>query len=140
MDRIPAALAILALALVVRDAAADAAAPAARLSCRPQASPGRVYCELELEVGSGRLSWVDALVRRSPSFARPLRARVGMRQATARSERRVRLPVVLVATDNGAGELVVEARAVVCHGKLCTSAVKASRAVVQVGPVHDEPP
>lgn len=141
MGRSFVALSALALALGASDASADGAPQlAARLSCRPEASPGRVYCEVELEVASGRLSWVDALVRSSPRFARPLRARVGMRQATSRSDRRVRLPVVLVATDDGKGELAVQARAVVCSGKLCTSAAQMTRAAVQVGPVHEEPP
>ncbi|MEB2312130.1 MAG: hypothetical protein OZ928_09790 [Polyangiaceae bacterium] len=112
----------------------------ARLSCRPAASVGRVSCELEVEAADGRLTWVDALVLRAPSFARPLRARVGMRQATASTERRVRLPIVLVATEAGSGQLEVEARAVRCARSLCASAVLPARAAVEVGPVREARP
>lgn len=135
---------VLALVLAAPLARSDDAL-SAHLTCRAVASPGRVACEIEIETGTGRLAWVDVLVRRSPDFARPLRARVGMRQATSRAERRVRLPVVLVATGNGRGDLEVQARAVVCRAssggrELCTSELRASRAAVQVGPVHEEPP
>jgi hypothetical protein len=84
------------------------------LTCRPEAMPGRVSCELEVETSKGRLVWVDALVVRAPDFAPPLRARVGQIAAVGVTERRARLPIVLAAIRAGRGKLEVEARTVVC--------------------------
>src|SRR5262245_24427560 len=104
---------LIGLALTA-SARADEIANEARLSCRREASPGRVLCELEVEVTEGRLVWGDALVVSAPDFALPLRSRVGDKSATARAPRRVRLPLALAATKTGRGELKVRARAVAC--------------------------
>lgn len=109
-----------------------------RLSCLRQAAPGRVLCELEVEVARGRLAWADALVLRAPDTARPLRARVGPPSATGGTGRRLRLPLALAATATGSGELVVKARFVTCAraagGKeLCSPSSREVKARVEVG-------
>jgi hypothetical protein len=108
------------------------------LNCRPEAAPGRVLCELEVEVTRGRLVWADALVVRAPDFARPLRARVGPSNALGATDRRLRLPVALAATRSGRGELEVRARAVAClsavgGGEVCRPLSHDLTAAVEVG-------
>jgi hypothetical protein len=114
-----------------------AADPAVRaeLGCRREVSPGRVQCELVVTAVTGRLVWADALVVGVPEFTRPLRSRVGPKQALRRSERQYTLPISLAATKNGRGELRVEARAVICTSKVngCTPLTKVSIADVEVG-------
>ena len=114
----------------------------ASLSCRPQASPGRVLCEVELEVAQGRLRWGDALVTAAPRFVRPLRSRVGPRQASGQEPTRMRLPIALVATASGKGRLDVRARAVVCSpapagAELCLPRALDVHALVHVGPIRE---
>lgn len=115
----------------------------ARLACQPVAAPGRVLCELEVEVERGRLQWADVLVVRSPSFARPLRSRVGPRQALSRSERRMGLPIALVATKSGDGRLEVLARAVECTRTRgvdsCLPLTTRTSASIHVGPITEGP-
>lgn len=128
--------------LTASSARAEDGALSATLSCRPQASPGRVLCEVELDVASGRLPWADALVTAAPPFVRPLRSRVGPRQATLRQVRRIRLPVALVATTSGHGRLQVRARAVVCREsldgtELCLPATRLLSTTVHVGPIRE---
>ena len=123
------------------DVRAEPAPADARLSCRREATPGRVLCELELEVASGRLVWGDALVVRSPAFARPLRARVGPNNAAASSLRRLRLPLALAATSAGQGQLAVRARLVHCRSEpsgaqLCVPQVRDVTAVIEVGAIE----
>ena len=121
-------------------AQAEPAPPAsARLSCRPEAGPGRVLCELEVEASSAfRLSWADSLVVRSPEFASPLRARVGPSQASAKTPTRLRLPIALAATSAGEGQLEVSARWVVCRAEAaCESGRALTKAGVRVGSVSD---
>lgn len=128
-------------------AAPPAAAPpqaeplTAAASCPRRASRGRVLCEVEVEVDEGRIAWADLLVRRAPRHAPPLRARIGPGDATLRTDRRVRLPLALVATGAGTGLLHLEARAVVCRGEpereLCVPRVQAVKAEVGVGPVDE---
>lgn len=124
-------LAVCAVALV-----GAAPLPVARLSCRPEAGPGRVLCELEVEApASQRLTWADALVVEAPAFAAPLRARVGSSQATARTDSRIRLPVALGATHAGEGLLRVKARYVTCPSAPgpCSSGTRTVEAAVRVG-------
>ncbi|MFO0571544.1 MAG: hypothetical protein U0263_38300 [Polyangiaceae bacterium] len=108
---------LLGLGLALVGAPARAAEPDAdtRLSCRREPMPGRVLCELEIEVPAGRLAWADVLIQRAPEFARPLRARVGPRSAAGGSARRLRLPLALAATRTGSGELGVKVRFVACQ-------------------------
>lgn len=105
--------------LVASGAAAAEPAPVTFvLSCRPEAAPGRVLCELRCSADPGsRLAWADALVTRAPDFARPLRARVTperFKEATA-AERK--LSLAFVAASSGVGTVTVRARAVVCRGE-----------------------
>lgn len=125
--------------LCASPASAETAADDARLSCRRESAPGRVLCELEVEVPRGRLAWADALVVGTPGFARALRTRVGPRSATGGTPRRLRLPLALAATSTGAGELVVRARFVACEPgaggrELCSPHARSVSARVEVGP------
>lgn len=129
-------LAFSALASAASASAASAApsAPQVTARCQPTLTPGRVLCEVEAELISGRLVWADAVVVRSPDFARPLRGRVGPAEATARTPRRVRLPLALVATEVGRGELRLTSRVVSCRDdERCTPFQVEVTAVVQVG-------
>ena len=88
------------------------------LSCRPEAAPGRVLCELKYRAAPGvRLVWADALVTRTPDFARPLRSRVSPERFTGAGAVERKLSLGLVATQAGVGQVVVLARAVVCRGQ-----------------------
>lgn len=131
-------LLVLALGLGARVAAADAdSGPEARLVCGKEAAPGRVLCELELEVTTGRISWADVLVTASPTFAKPLRSRVAAGESA--TPRRIRIQLALAATERGTGKLQVLARSVVCQpkpdgdGELCDAHVRPVEATVVVG-------
>jgi hypothetical protein len=125
--------------------ASSPAEPAARLTCRNEPAPGRVLCELEIEASAGRLTWADALIVRTPDFARPLRARVGPREASSAGERRLELPLALVATSTGRGELVVVARSVLCRpgargqGERCSPTAREVRTELEVGVAERDP-
>ena len=110
------------------------------LACRRESGPGRVLCEAEVEATEGRLSWADVVVLEAPEFAKALRVRIGPLEATAKSERRLRLPLALLAARNGKGVLVVRARAVVCRasgsGQSCLPREGVARTEVEVGPVR----
>jgi hypothetical protein len=133
------AFAIVAAAGVwAESVAAEPPSDEARLACRREAAPGRVLCELEVEVARGRLAWADALVERTPEFARALRSRVGPRSATGGTARRLRLPLALAATATGQGELGVRARWVACAPlatgrELCSPRTRMLSARVEVG-------
>ncbi len=136
MNRPLLLLALLFLASVVQ---AEPRPVEARLSCRHEASPGRVLCELEVEARSGQLAWADALVVAAPDMARPLRARVGPSQATARTPTRIRLPLSLAASREGSGELEVRARWVRCPGPeaSCVPGQHVVKAAVVVGAIQE---
>jgi hypothetical protein len=101
-------------------AQASAAAPGgfeAELSCRPEAAPGRVLCELVYRAAPGtRLVWADAVVTRSPDFARPLRSRLSPERFGGDGLTERKLGLAFVASQNGVGPVTVRARAVVCRG------------------------
>jgi hypothetical protein len=128
--------ALLLLALPVR---AEEPGFRAELSCRPEAAPGRVLCELKYSVDGGqRLTWTDALVTAAPDFARPLRARVPQErfgQPTSESERKLNL--AFVAARAGTGRVTVRARAVVCQGQgsreVCRPRTRDVEAELRVG-------
>jgi hypothetical protein len=109
------------------------------LSCAHRSSPGRVVCELELEVTSGSLVWADLVVVEAPDFAPPLRSRVGPGEARATTNDRIRLPVALVAHEEGTGRLAVRGRAVRCSesesGRTCVPESLVTTARVVVGPL-----
>jgi hypothetical protein len=121
-------------------AIADEPGLKAELTCRPEAAPGRVLCELKYSVDAGaRLVWADALVTSSPDFARPLRSRVTPErfgQAGGGGTER-KLSLAFVATKLGVGEVMVRARAVVCQGagqqERCRPRVEDVRAELRVG-------
>ncbi|HEY6561939.1 MAG TPA: hypothetical protein VI072_31940 [Polyangiaceae bacterium] len=64
-----------------------------------------------------RLQWADLLVTRTPTFARPLRARVGFSERTEHAERSVLIPLALVAVAEGDGQVEVVGRVVLCSAK-----------------------
>jgi hypothetical protein len=108
---------LLGLLLVVGSAAASEDGFKAELTCRPEAAPGRVLCELSYFVESGsRLAWADALVTASPDFARPLRSRVAPERFGQVGGAR-KLSLAFVAARAGVGQVTVNARAVVCRGQ-----------------------
>jgi hypothetical protein len=106
---------LLSLAL---PASAEQSGMTAELSCRAEAAPGRVLCELKYSAGEGaRLVWVDALVTASPEFARPLRSRVTPERFTAAASTERKLNLAFVANKPGIGAVTVRARAVSCRGQ-----------------------
>lgn len=114
-------------------AAADpAAALRAALTCRPEAAPGRVLCELKYTAPAGeRLVWADALVTQAPDFVRPLRSRVSPGRFAGASTVERKLSLAFVASHNGVGTVTVRARAVICRGRAPDEACRpASRDVV----------
>lgn len=131
-----ALLALCATALAVPAAAAEGKPLDVTASCEHRATKGRVLCDVELEVPEGHITWADVVVTAVPSFAAPLRTRVALADARTRTERRVRIPVALVATALGKGEVTVRGRAVACskteRGEACAprSATVATALVV----------
>lgn len=112
----------------------------ARLVCPPRPGPGRVVCEVELEVDAGTLAWADVLVIEAPSFAAPLRSRVGQAALFMKTDQRQRLQLALAATRAGSGRLRVRARAVACadpDGRACHPVFREVEAPVQVGPITE---
>lgn len=108
---------VLCSALVGASAAAEEPQAHVDLSCRPEAAPGRVLCELKYTANAGaRLVWADALVVDAPSFARPLRTRVTPERFKETSAAERKLSLGFVAEKSGVGQVRVKARAVVCSG------------------------
>ncbi|RYZ06528.1 MAG: hypothetical protein EOO73_16280 [Myxococcales bacterium] len=109
------------VAVVAVAASASAAEPApvqVELSCRPEAAPGRVLCELSYRAAVGRrLAWADALVLRAPEFARPLRSRVTPERSRGAEPGERKVSLAFVALVSGVGQVTVRARSVICHGQ-----------------------
>lgn len=102
-----------AFSLFAVSARADSEELGAKLACEPALSAGRVRCNLELTAPAGtRLAWADALVLKTPPFARALRTRVA--QPVGSNQAQLELGLGLVASAEGRGQLSVRARAVVC--------------------------
>jgi hypothetical protein len=124
-------------------AAAEGEVLSAVVDCPRRATPGRIVCEVELEVARGYLAWGDVLVLRAPGFAPPLRSRLGSSAVIMRHERRMRLRLALAATSAGEGRLRVRARAVSCLHKRgeqlehCLPLRGEAEASVSVGPITD---
>lgn len=109
---------VVALALAVTNVAAEESGMSAALTCRPEAAPGRVLCEVQCTAGAGaRLVWADALVTEAPAFARPLRARVSPERFGEAGQSSRKLDLAFVASQPGVGRVSVRARAVVCRGQ-----------------------
>lgn len=84
----------------------------AKLGCEPGRAPGRALCTLELSAAPDqRLTWADALVLETPSFARALRSRVAAKELGSPA----RLTLALVLEAPGRGQLRVRARTVLCR-------------------------
>jgi hypothetical protein len=118
----------------------DAPAPLdVSASCERKATKGRVLCDVELEAAAARIAWADVVVTAAPAFAPPLRSRIGLGDARSRTERRVRLPVALVATSLGRGTVAMRARAVLCSpesagtSETCVTVTKDVSAEIVVG-------
>ena len=110
----------------------------AELSCRPEAAPGRVLCELKYTASAGtRLVWADALVTSAPDFVKPLRARVTPERFKGATPGERKLTLAVVAAQAGVGQVVVKARAVVCRGEgereSCRPESQDTRAEIRVG-------
>lgn len=111
-----------------------------RVSCPTRPGPGRVVCEVELEVDAGTLAWADVLVIEAPPFAAPLRARVGPSALFMKTEQRQRLQLALAASGAGSGRLRVRGRAVWCANQEkrgCLPLVREAEGSVRVGPIAD---
>jgi hypothetical protein len=108
----------LGLVLLAGSATAADAGMKAELSCRPEAAPGRVLCELKFAAQPGaRLVWADALVTSAPEFVRPLRARIAPERFKGAGPSERKLSLGFVAAQAGVGRVAVKARAVVCRGE-----------------------
>jgi len=136
----PNSLVFVAALAVTPPAIASAKKPGveAALSCRQEAAPGRVLCELRVTpVGQGRLVWSDALVTEAPPFARPLRARVSPQRFSQAGAAEGYLTLAFVATEAGTGRVVLLARAVVCRGdgarERCQAEIAEAAAEIRVG-------
>jgi hypothetical protein len=110
----------------------------AELTCRAEAAPGRVLCELKYRADSGaRLVWADALVTAAPDFVRPLRSRVTPERFAAAGSAERSLSLAFLAAKSGTGHVTVRARAVVCRGlgeqERCRPERQDVRAEIRVG-------
>jgi hypothetical protein len=110
----------------------------AELTCRAEAAPGRVLCELKCMAGDGtRLVWADALVTAAPEFVRPLRSRVTPERFKDAGTSERKLTLAFVAAKSGVGWVTVRARAVVCRGsgeqERCNPQRQDVRAEIRVG-------
>ncbi len=112
------ALLCLGFLLSAVPALAEGPSMKAVLSCRAEAAPGRVLCELRYSASDGaRLVWADALVTASPEFVRPLRSRVTPERFSAAGTAERKLNLGFVASKAGVGQVTVRARAVLCRGQ-----------------------
>jgi hypothetical protein len=124
--------------LLAASASAEPSGMKAELSCRPEAAPGRVLCELKYSANAGsRLVWADALVTSTPEFVKPLRARVTPERFKNAAAGERKLSLAFVAAKAGVGQVVVKARAVVCRGEgereSCRPETLDARAEIRVG-------
>ncbi len=130
------------VALASGDAAGADGGPVTRFACRHEAAPGRVLCAAEMEWGSGRVAWADAVVRSAPEFARPLRTRVAAAGSVLEGSR-VRFELAFVAADTGSGVVDIDVRAVHClprasGGERCVPVAARARATLGVGPIRQD--
>jgi hypothetical protein len=124
--------------LLASPAPAEEKGMKAELSCRAEAAPGRVLCELKYTASAGvRLAWADALVTSTPDFVKPLRARIPPDRFKGAGAGERKLTLAFVAAKAGVGQVVVKARAVVCRGEgereSCRPESQDTRAEIRVG-------
>jgi hypothetical protein len=113
-----ASLFVLGFVLLAGNATAAEPGMKAELTCRPEAAPGRVLCELTFAAQPGaRLVWADALVTAAPEFVRPLRARTAPERFKGAGAAERKLSLGFVASRAGVGRVTVKARVVVCRGE-----------------------
>ena len=105
----------------------------AEVDCGALPRPGRVPCVVRLRPVGGTLHFSDAIILSAPLFARPLRDRVVVRAAERSDGGGADLPLVLMATADGDGELYVMGRATVCGARGCRSVQAEASARVVVG-------
>jgi hypothetical protein len=119
---LPLALVLgLVLVLGARGASADVEAPVdAVLRCPASQGTGRVRCTVEISArGGATISWADAVIRSTPTFATPLRGRLAPSDAIDSTPERWRWEFALAARTRGRGEVGVTVRAVVCEHGAC---------------------
>jgi hypothetical protein len=93
----------------------DAGAPRALMTCERADGPGRVRCDAEAAVPPGVvITWGDVVLARMPSFASPLRGRIGPGEAVVRRPDSWRWALAFVARARGAGDVEARVRLVVC--------------------------
>jgi hypothetical protein len=138
--RAPRILVAASLSIVPATSVAETKVPLdVSASCERKATKGRVLCDVELETAAARIAWADVVVTSAPDFAPPLRSRIGLADARARGDHRVRLPVALVATSLGRGTVAMRVRAVLCRPSssgapdTCVPATKDVSAEIIVG-------
>jgi hypothetical protein len=128
------ALGCLALALFpASGAAAREPALAAEARCDPIPGPGKVLCSVHERPIGGKWSWGDVIVLSAPPFAPPLRTRVAAGDASRSDPEGADFGLALAATADGAGDLRVLARAVVCGEVGCRPVRAEATAKVLVG-------
>ncbi len=87
-------------------------------SCAPVVGKGRIRCTLAVE-STHAIRWAEIVVRESPSFADPLRGRVGPLEASLRTNRSWKWEFAFAGLKKGEGETLIEVRAVTCEGERC---------------------
>ncbi len=112
----------------------DGGAVRAAMTCDHADPPGRVRCDVEARVPTGRtIRWGDVVIVRTPAFASALRGRIGPRDASAREPDTWRWALALVARERGQGEVEGRVRLVVCEQAKCAPAEVAFTARLVVG-------
>ena len=118
---------------VTGPAAPPAPALRAEVECGAIPGPGKVLCTVRERPVGGKLTWGDVIVIEAPAFAPPLRTRVAAGDASRSDADGADFALALAAKGDGAGELRVLARAVVCGGSGCLPVRAEATAKVVVG-------
>jgi hypothetical protein len=126
-------LGVALVALSATGGAARGPALAAEAKCDPVPGPGKVLCTVHERPIGGKFSWGDVIVLSAPPFAPPLRTRLGAADASRSDAEGADFGLALAATADGAGELRVLARAVVCGDSGCRPVRAEATAKVLVG-------
>jgi len=105
--------------------------------CDPLPGPGKVHCTVRERSRGGTFRWGDVIVLSAPSFAPALRTRASAGDASRRDSEGADFAIALAAKSDGAGDLRVLARAVVCGATGCRPVRAEALAKVVVGA---EPP
>ncbi len=134
MRRLAASALAAALSLLpAPSGAAREPALAADAKCDPVPGPGKVLCTVRERAVGGKFTWGDVIVLSAPPFAPPLRTRVAVGDASRSDAEGADFGLALAATADGAGDLRVLARAVVCGEIGCRPVRAEATAKVVVG-------